>query len=795
MRVSYLLIKKFYNVLDREARIFLTIFIRIILPQDSSTSAPLLANSNGKASSADDVMRAVSTFAQTAWLRVLSLEILRGLCSDFDLLRKIHGQSSQDGRDRVSAPSSPDNERPALEQRSNSSNKESMLSDLISALNRMASERPAALGSGSAVLSGVAVESGAGEYSVAGVVDGIVGMAHQAASSVGVTPTGQPGILSTSLASVKVQLIDQLDKAEAPAIPDTYTALLSLQCIVAVSDGFASNTLPAYTTLMAHRMPVEPGQNLTSPPALDLASCPPEPAYDALRTVQDMADASWPALLAILSFFLTVNVDHDLFTYSLNAFQNFATVCGVLGLETPRDAFLTNLCKFAVPATVVAAMVSTESAASSRQQPVSLLSVGTEALGLTASSQAQTMTLSTRNLLCLKSLLGVAQALAGAMGSTWIQIFDTMQNVEYVLQASGLRSQSRKRHTSSAYSSAGPVTHQSPSKVMNTAGGHGHGASNQSASSDISAEKIQRCMPTEADEDAARQRISRFFEISRHLDQKALLWFVSSLCRLDEQMISYDKSPLQNAGSGDVSDLKRNGPNLIRTLRSGEKSFAIAKLGEVFTHKVSQLVCQLPDDVWDAILNHLLWVQQCQSASSTVRTQAASVFDNAILSAVDEISSSNNLDWQLVVHKHTIHALSKQATPLANETTSDISIRKAALEALFRILEGQGHSLQYGWPTIFEMLQSAIPPTSIASSSPNVDSESVTANKGGYLVKIAFSSLQIACSDFLAGFSEEELELCISTLSAFSRQTEDINIALTVSGIAHRTDSTLTLVL
>lgn len=157
--------------------------------------------------------------------------------------------------------------------------------------------------------------------------------------------------------------------------------------------------------------------------------------YDRLKTTEAMAEQCWPALLASLSFFLTVNlVDDDLFQATLNSFTNFCTTCGILNLTTPRDAFLTNLSKLSVPKAVIANLIAHDTggsggapssgpSASRYSQPSSIITVGADALGLT-SHQPQYLFLSTRNLLCLRALINVARTLAGSLGRTWFYIFE-----------------------------------------------------------------------------------------------------------------------------------------------------------------------------------------------------------------------------------------------------------------------------------------------------------------------------------------------------------------------------------
>ena len=54
---------------------------------------------------------------------------------------------------------------------------------MISAFNRLATEKPALLGVNDTLTPGIDVHSPAGDYSVGGMIEGMVEMASQAASS------------------------------------------------------------------------------------------------------------------------------------------------------------------------------------------------------------------------------------------------------------------------------------------------------------------------------------------------------------------------------------------------------------------------------------------------------------------------------------------------------------------------------------------------------------------------------------------------------------------------------------
>ena len=123
-----------------------------------------------------------------------------------------------------------------------------------------------------------------------------------------------------------------------------------------------------------------------------------------------------------------------------------------------------------------------------------------------------------------------------------------------------------------------------------------------------------------------------------------------------------------------------------------------------------------------------------------------------------------------------------------------------ALDALFKILETNGHSFVTGWEQIFDILRTACPsPLAFAPPSPAPPSplESISegqlssrrsptafdfgsGSRSPVLVRTSFPSLQLICTDFLEGLTIDELRVCISTLAEFGKQGDDVNVALTV---------------
>jgi hypothetical protein len=85
--------------------------------------------------------------------------------------------------------------------------------------------------------------------------------------------------------------IDQLDKADAPLIPEAYICLLDVQSLVLLSDGLAKYTFPLYNTLAVQKPPTSSTEPVRAPGPLDPMTPPEtEPAWAGLQTVRAMLD-------------------------------------------------------------------------------------------------------------------------------------------------------------------------------------------------------------------------------------------------------------------------------------------------------------------------------------------------------------------------------------------------------------------------------------------------------------------------------------------------------------------------
>ncbi|KAF9155979.1 hypothetical protein BG015_007775 [Linnemannia schmuckeri] len=699
MRVVYILIKQFHEILAIECEIFLSMLIKLLEPEGNSQ-----------------------------WQRVLAMEIFRGICGDNSLMRRIYR---------------------SYDQQSTSTD---IFGDMIIAIGRLSTEKPLLIGAGSFVQDNSEIskpshvsERDASENSVGG--------------------------LSVSTSTMRIQCVDQLDKAEPPHIPETYLYYLSLICINSIADGLASYIFPI-VSLSLHDQQRAQEQKEGS----DVAESTPRPTLsvfpntntldlsktkeaDDIALVTTMAESAWPGLLAAFSYFLGSNLDEELFHNVMRAYQNFTSVCGVLQLTIPRDAFLTSLCKNCLP-----------------------VPHGGAPSGNSAVQDTSAPNITDKNMYCLRILLNVAQYLGGTLFDSWYLILETMQQAEHLL---GIKLQrggaSGQKKLAGNFGSMTQPSTKSQSPLQNSSGRTNNGAIDYAGLASGSSHQ-------EADVLALLASFKQLFDLSTHLDLPSFRSFSRALCKLGA------------AGSGlPFNDGKGTTTTpFVKSLRhinkSDDKSFAIEKLRYVCLLNVDRIAAV--DDgstVWDISVGYLIDTANHPTPSARIRMQACDAISDIILAAMAH-AEQNSMARQEETQMRVMNNLREL---IQNHGNSLVEIQRMGLETLNKLLQTSGQSLSFGWGLIFEMIQGSIGTTSskahvedLLESSPTTASNETGSQatpagalKPPGLVRIAFPCLQLICTDFLSLLNASNLQLCIDTLAAFGYQTEDLNISLTSVGL------------
>ncbi|KAI8723972.1 hypothetical protein NCS52_00254000 [Fusarium sp. LHS14.1] len=705
------------------------------------------------------------------WKRALCMEVFRGIFAEHALLRRIFAMfDAKEGEKDVLKP-------------------------LIATFVRLSTEKPAVIGLGHQSTLPVANLNPNSSSDQAIIEASGMLMAGPVGSET--TTTG----ISTQWSSVRVPCIDQLDKTEAPAIPESYVYSLVLACISSVSDGLAKFILPLTvpsdtrsrkktSKQETDRDSPAPEDNSAkgrlersasfkrNPVPLNPLSLEEHPLFSEVKICATIVEECWPAILATCSTFLYAALDSEYYHGLVRAFQRFAHVAGLLQLPTPRDAFLTTLGKAAVPPNVLTACVN---AGQARPQtpstPTDTSSLFSNARGLLsvdsltpatptsekrqASFDASVASLNTRNLLCLRALLNLGIALGPTLGGAWSIILETLQQADFVLFVSG----------------------KTPGRTPTMSRGPDQGGDSEAATLMANFGSEVRAVETAA---------SRLIESTIDFPNESFLEVVAAICNLLMQRPVEPPEVKQPRGDGQLKTPTTQPRRFSGQLSSGstqEDQFALAKIGEIATINIERLLEYSPEESgWDVLTEELIETLTSVTTNSSVRTRAADILVKLVLEAA-RVTSSFPEEIRGDIQLRFFEALRKSLAPLLQgdrevsvaSHSTDIDIHKIILEGLKSIIEGSGESLVKGWDIAFEIIGTIF----ISKEFDPADRRGSVANpilldtRSAKLIRSSFNSLQLICSDFLASLPNSCFLILVDTLYKFCSQDDDLNIALT----------------
>lgn len=757
-----------------------------------------------ESSDALDILTQLLDQDTTLWKRSLCMEVFRGIFADSALLRRIFMlYDAQEGQRNI-------------------------LKNITATFVRVSTEKPAVIGLGHQSTIPVANPYASGGASsdqamleasgVTGIISGSVGS------------DGHNTGISSHWSTMRVPCIDQLDKTEAPGIPESYVYSLTLACITSLSEGLAKFILPLTVPTDGRRKrgtKQEAGRDSPAPQLDEPADKAPlersgsfkrnpvpvnpltlesHPLYPEVRCCAVFIEECWPAILATCSTFLYAALDSEYYHGLVRAFQKFTHVAGLLQLTTPRDAFLTTLGKAAVPPNVLTAClnagparVSTAPAATEGSSSIfsnarGLLSVDNlvSPTGLGSDKQRQhsldvsAATLNTRNLLCLRALLNLGIALGPTLSSSWSIILETLQQADLVLFSSGKAA----GRTPMAARGPDPEAEQEASALL------------ANFNTEI------RAVETAA---------SRLFESTVDFLNPAFVEIVTAVCNLLEhaeapsEPNSRPHSPVPTGGLRgpalpgkrvmSISSSSPTGPNQ-------ENQFALAKLGDLASINIERLLSYPPDvSGWSSLVAELISALSAVSNTAPVRARAAETLVRLLLEEANAIASQPE-EPRGQIQRRLLEAFRDALVPMQNPNrevslathTVDVDIHKILLEGLKSLLENCGESLVSGWDLTFDIIDSIfIRRHSDAETELDGSTQrAILVTRSPKLIHPSFSSLQLICSDFLPSLPNACFLNLVDTLYKFCTQDDELNVALTASrppispGIAVAADSAQT---
>ncbi|KAG8667559.1 Endocytosis and vacuole integrity protein [Fusarium poae] len=718
---------------------------------------------------------------ETFWKRALCMEVFRGIFADHALLRRIYAMfDATEGQKDVLKP-------------------------LIATFVRLSSEKPALIGLGpQSSLPTISSNTQSSSEQAIAEASGMTGLMTGPVGSETITIG-----ISTQFSSVRVPCIDQLDKTEAPAIPESYLYSLVLACISNVSDNLAklvlSITVGSETRNRKRNSRQEFGRDSPAPQSEHDSASPKSklersasfrknpvpvnplslvdhPQHSEVKICAAIVEECWPAILATCSTFLNAALDSEYYHGLVRAFQRFAHVAGLLQLTTPRDAFLTSLGKAAVPSNLLNACVnsgqgrpqtpSTPTDGSLFSNARGLLSVEsltpttpTPDKGRQASFDVSVASLNTRNLLCLRALLNLGIALGPTLSDAWNIILETLQQADFVLYVSG----------------------KTPGRAPSLNRGLDSGGDSETTTLMHNFSSEVRAVETAA---------SRLIESTIDFPNESFLEVVVAVCsllvqRLPEQPEAASQAQIPSDGQqlkAPVAQVRR-ASGQMNTGSTQEDKFALAKIGELANINIERLLEYSPEESgWDVLTEKLIDTLTSSNTNSSVRTRAAEILVKLVWEAAN-VTSSLPEEARGEKQLRFFEALRMSLEPLLKgdrevslaSHSTDIDIHKIILDGLQSIIESNGETLVKGWDIAFEIIGTIFVTRELDHEyrRGSVANPILLDTRSAKLIRSSFNSLQLICSDFLASLPNSCFLILVDNLYKFCSQDDDLNIALT----------------
>ncbi|KAJ5478068.1 hypothetical protein N7530_003577 [Penicillium desertorum] len=720
------------------------------------------------------------------WKRLLCMEVFRGLYSEPGAVRLIY--TLYDGEE----------------------GRKDILRDHMAALVRLASEKPSLIG-----VSNQSTVPSRAEHSRSTTEDQITletgGVAGVIGSTVPPSETKVPGI-STQWSVVRTPYIDLLDKTDPPTPPDTYIYSLVLNCISSFAEGLAKFILPLTVPDLKQRRknrlmsPVQgpdsarSSQDFTAEPTrgqstssskkshvpvnpLDLQS---HVQYSAIKTCAGIIENCWPAVLAACSTFLRASLDDEYYHNLVRAFQKLAHVAGLLRLTVPRDAFLTTLGKAATPASAGSAKPNNVSATGSQQGDTlqkkrrsadlsNSTPLSTELTGTTA-GEGPPVSLSTRNLLCMRALLNLGIALGPTLDQpAWSIIFETLQYTGLVI---GMSSSAMVKSASGTGET--PVT---PGNDVPTANLGSEVIAVQAASNKMLESTSD--FPSSSFEEIlfALLNLSTFTEQHRNQGDA-------------KEVSELPRTPQSSQTSGRLHQGSRRVSHTVgkSRMQDEELKFVLEKGNELAKANLRRLSSLEEDEstAWDLLTQSLISASANTTVSPNLRLQASAILNSLVFSTMKQRDEDDEKVYNQVQTRNLQTLKAQVASLYASDMHTSkslpitvIEIHEQTLEALNNILEQYAETFVDGWHLIFDLISGVFqlaPDLGTGDqSSPPTDRRSSALPAGPRLVRAAYKSLHLVASDFLSLLPAPCLLSLVNAFSGFASQTQDFNISLTTT--------------
>ncbi|XP_075525556.1 mon2 homolog, regulator of endosome-to-Golgi trafficking isoform X1 [Dermacentor variabilis] len=566
----------------------------------------------------------------------------------------------------------------------------------------------------------------------------------------------------------KATYMEMLDRVEPPVVAEGYGVSLGYVCLLDVVHSIAT--------------------------VVDQSKSASNDAAANVRLHRQLVSSSWCGLLAALSLLLDASTDEAATEEILKTMQVYANLCGQLQLSTPRDAFITAMCKGSLPPHYTLTVLnstfpktsasphprgdgSSERPGSTGQggpSPVPLpqqgpnlgpflggpacdphdaprqqvVAVGTPLPTPSLGGHQGPVMLTAKNLQCMRAILGLAQAHGAVLGSAWHLVLTTLQHLVWIL---GLKP-----------STGGSLKAAPKNSSDGAAGGGGTNSSSVITTAVMADLPVLSAMLSRLFESShyvpLAGTLSRVFHNSQYLDDVALHHLIDALCKLSTESMELAYNNRE--------------PSL----------FAVAKLLETGLVNLGRV-----EALWRPVTQHLLEV--CAHPHTRMREWGAEALTylvkaalnhspsggggggeattaSSVMSAATTASASDSTT--VPVHTAMASRRSLQVlllAPLVEMASAHPDIRQKQLDCTLSLLHSNGETLTHGWPQVLTIIGA------------------ISESHGEALIRSAFQCLQLVVADFLPVMPRACLQLCVDTAARFGSQNQELNVSLTAVGL------------
>ncbi|WBW73639.1 GEF [Schizosaccharomyces osmophilus] len=637
-----------------------------------------------------------------------------------------------------------------------------IISKLITSLNRIINEKPSMIGVGSRVLLPDFTDDHSSVFSstLAFEMGKIIG------TFTGSKPEQVIGICRATI--LKTPCIEQFDKQDPPIVPAAYLVYLAMCSLVSLCKFTAEFVMDFHENASDNEL----SGLLSSLQSNEDMELYPD-IYPKLKCYYGIISQNWTAFLVSYSTFMSCALSMELLKFSVDSYVKFICVCTIFRLETPRDALLTTLSNKAVPSILLTG--NTPNSNSNTVSNNGRLSTSTmfsvEGLKEAATTIAGMATydshddkhksFSLREIIFLRSLSFVAQQVGELLGKGWKILLETVDKADIILN----RSPSSKHLSTSSLgrlNSSHSVGHEG--KVMTGLMDH-EVISYRSELSELMLSTSKYSDPS-------------FLEFL-----ESLLTVLTSSCidqtnSLTVPVQPEERTSISSRGSSARLSANRSISGGIRLLRKNSEVFYSFTILEMISSCNSGRLSNTKkvNEIWPLISSSLNDIFKNSTVPPELRTRAAKCLANILVELCSCISSEKTVDNRKFQQQFLQSVNLLQSSVEISDTTSknvEYDISSIGLEALALILETVGHNLFEGWIYVFDMLR-----FSCAECS-----DLFGQDKGAKTVRLAFSCLQLICTDFLGSLDMDNYLDLLDTLLVFCRQEKDANVSLTAVGL------------